>query len=134
MKKIVIHFILFLIILFSICKESYPQLGESWYYFCKSEKILAFAEMEDILWVGCYNGLVKYSKSTQEFQVFNKANSSLMDNHIISLASDNSNTLWIVTFDGNVNSYNNGTWQIIDTLNNLFTSYSDVVVDNDNRK
>ena len=70
----------------------------------------------DYLWVGSNAGLTKIDLTDQSSVNFNKSNSPLPSNEILSLAVDESGSLWIGT-DFCLVKYQNENWTIFDEKN-----------------
>ncbi|GIV27826.1 MAG: hypothetical protein KatS3mg027_1640 [Bacteroidia bacterium] len=80
---------------------------------------------DSVWWVGTNAGLVKYSVTFQQWQVFNISNSSLPNNKIRSIRMDKYGKVWVGTFTGGgVASYDGVNWQVFTPSNSPLPSSS----------
>ncbi|MCL5990502.1 MAG: hypothetical protein M1419_00155 [Bacteroidetes bacterium] len=96
--------------------------------------VLSMEEEGNYLWVGTYNGgLIKLNKSTYEFEIFNRWNSGLPNNQILSIAIDSFGNKWIGT-KGGLAKFDGLNWTIYDSSNSEIPSnyVNDVIIDKDN--
>ena len=91
MKKVCIAFFFIMLIPLLKGKET------SWSNYTNTNKILDILINGDYLWIATDGGLYKYNKNTEEYDFYNRANASLPDNHLRSLALDSSKKLWLTT-------------------------------------
>jgi ligand-binding sensor domain-containing protein len=61
------------------------SLDSEWMTFTDTRSVLTVLEQGDFIWAGTMEGLVRLSKNTGEMTFFNRANSGLPDNKILSL-------------------------------------------------
>ncbi|MAT58772.1 MAG: hypothetical protein CMF23_12440 [Ignavibacteriae bacterium] len=93
----------------------YSQNPE-WISYSSGKIIRATAIEGDSIWVGTNGGLVKLNKLTGETIFYNKSNSGLPDNDVISIAIDESGNKWIGTYGG-LAKYDGTNWEVYKTSN-----------------
>ena len=62
---------------------------------------------KDILWVGTGQGLVRFNMATEEYRIYDHANSELSHNMVRTIHEDSRGNLWVGTYDG-LNFLNSG--------------------------
>lgn len=76
--------------------KCYAQNPE-WINYSNYDKVFDICDNGQFLWIGSEGGLVKLNKNTEEITCYNRANSGIPDNHILSLAIDSVNNIWLGT-------------------------------------
>ncbi len=106
MKKTILLFLLF----FNI---TYFAQNKKCITYTYGEKVLAIVDANEVLWLGTDGGLVKFDKKSEKKTFYNKANThnGLMDNHILALAIDSLENLWVGTQHGGVSKFDGENWQ-----------------------
>lgn len=98
---------------FDVEKEKFIQLNILfqddivWY---KSEVITLFSDDDDNLWIGTWNGLIRYEKGGNKFTFFNhdeNSPNSICDGSILNIYQDKSKLIWIGTADGGISKMDN---------------------------
>ena len=71
----------------------------------KKYNIIGFLDDDDTKWIGTWGGGMASFDGTN-WVVYNKGNSGLPDNYVISIAIDNFGTKWIATGDWGLTAFN----------------------------
>lgn len=87
-----------------------------WLNYTNGDNIKALAEEGNNIWVGTEGGLVKLDKTTGNQTFYNKSNSGLPDNVVLSIAIDQNGTKWIGTKGGLV-EFDGTNWSTYNTSN-----------------
>lgn len=77
-----------------------------WKNYTNGDKVFDILDNDQFLWIGTWGGLVKLNKNTEQTTFYNRANSGIPDNHILSLAIDSSNNVWLGTKYYGVGKFN----------------------------
>ena len=97
-----------LFIIFILFMQNLYSQNPEWISYSSGKIIRATAIEGDSIWVGTNGGLVKLNKLTGETIFYNKSNSGLPDNDVISIAIDESGNKWIGTIGGGLAVFNEG--------------------------
>lgn len=111
MKKLLLFLLLTTI-------QLYAQEDE-WMNLTCGNKVFSIVNIDNIIWIGTDGGLVKLDKTTEHITFYNHANTNIPDNHIISLARDNSGNLWMGSQYSGIGKFNGTTCQTINTKNSM---------------
>ena len=90
------NFLIILTYLFLLNNFSYAQTPE-WINYTNGDKVFDIVDAGQFLWIATWGGIVKLNKNTDEITFYNRANSGIPDNHVLSLAVDSSQNLWLGT-------------------------------------
>lgn len=86
--------ILILIVCLINVNNVFSQLTD-WQNYTNQDWVNQILNDGDCLWIATDGGLVKMNKSTEKTTLYNRANAGLQDNHIVSLAKDKENNIWL---------------------------------------
>lgn len=89
-----------------------------WVNFTNGEYVLAIAEDATHIWAGTTGGLVSIDKLTGNIGHFNKTNSGLSDNYVLSIAIDNNGNKWIGTKQAGLAKFDNVNWTVYYPMGN----------------
>ena len=89
-----IKFYLKIILIVFINYPFYSQSPE-WLNYTTGDRVFDILDNEQFLWIGTRGGLFKLNKNTEEITCYNRANLGIPDNHILSLAVDSANDIWV---------------------------------------
>jgi ligand-binding sensor domain-containing protein len=118
--KILFFFLAALMSIAGIVDAQNPQ----WINYTCGKEINALADDGNILWAGTSGGLVKYNKTTGISTFYNRANSGLPDNIVISIAIDGNGMMWIGTFGGGLAKFDGINWTTYDPSNSGLPDYN----------
>ena len=107
-----------LIILLLTTIQLYAQKDE-WMNLTCGSKIFSIVNKDNIIWIGTDGGLAKLDKTTEQITFYNHANTKIPDNHILSLALDNSGNLWMGSQYSGIGKFNGASCQIFNTKNSM---------------
>ncbi len=108
--------ILTLVFFLNISSYTQQLTNPQWVNYTHSEIVYSIAEEGNFLWLGTYGGLVKLDRTTLQKTFYNKGNSYLPSNHIISIAIDDNGYKWICTYNGLV-KFKDDNWTIYNHTN-----------------
>jgi ligand-binding sensor domain-containing protein len=115
--RVIISFIVLILVFALVLIYFSSSKSPEWIGFTSGKFILSFAEEGDYLWIGTKGGgLVKLNKATGEFIVYDKWNSGLHSNDVISIVIDGKGNKWIGTSEG-IARFDGVDWTIFRALN-----------------
>ena len=76
------------------------------------------------MWIGTFGGLVRFDGT--KFKIFNTINApAIKTNRILDLSADKTGTLWITTQTGNVITYRDGKFTLLNLVGAMRSSFAD---------
>jgi len=91
MKKLLTGIIILIFNLSYLLSQSYL----SWFNYSFSQRVTGIDFSGSIIWITTQGGLVKFNKNTKEKTYYNRANSNLPDNNLLSLFCDSNGDVWL---------------------------------------
>jgi ligand-binding sensor domain-containing protein len=117
MKKFTIIFIIGVVFSYSLRSQA-PQ----WLNYTNGDFVNALTTEGIYMWIGTTGGLVKTNTVTGEPLFYNKSNSGLPDNFVLSIAIDAQGHKWFGTRYGGVAKFDNVSWTIYNFDNSMLPS------------
>ncbi len=90
-----IKFYLKIILISFIIDYPFYSQNPEWINYTTGDRVFDILDNGEYLWLGTRGGLYKLNKSTEDITCINRANAGIPDNHILSLAIDSANNLWM---------------------------------------
>lgn len=115
-------FILFCILSAVLMSSRASGQVSQWKMFTNGNYITDIEADADTVWVGTEGGLVKIVKPTGETTFYNKLNSGLSDNYILTVEVAPDGKKWIGTATGGLSIWDGYTWKVFDTANSILES------------
>lgn len=115
-------FILFCILSAVLMSSRVSGQVSQWKMFTNGNYITDIEADADTVWVGTEGGLVKIVKPTGETTFYNKLNSGLPDNYILTVEVAPDGKKWIGTATGGLSILDGNTWKVFDTANSILES------------
>ncbi len=115
MKNPITRSLLFFILLVTFY-QAYSQNPE-WINYTWGQDVRALVEDGEFIWVGTVGGLVKLNITSGNMTFYNKANSGLPDNCVITIAIDGSGNIWVAAVDSGLVKFDGTNWTVYNTSN-----------------
>jgi len=131
MNKVIV-LLSWLLLIFSSAVAQSP----GWSNYTPGAWVGALLDDGEAMWVGNIGGLVRINRITGEQTFFNKANTSLPDNYITCMASDQQGHIWVGTYWGGIFEFDGTTLcAVYNTDNSPLTDnhIAAIAVDDSNR-
>ncbi|NQU33313.1 MAG: hypothetical protein HQ521_08770, partial [Bacteroidetes bacterium] len=96
-----------LLVLICMLLSGVSVFSQSWENLTNKDWVFSIDEEDEFLWIGTSGGLVKLNKQTKETITFDRANTRIPDNNVLSLGVENNNTLWLGSRFSGIGSFIN---------------------------
>ena len=114
------------------------QAQEEWTIFQSPEQVNDFVELGDYFWLATNSGVVRLHKEDKTSQRWTILNSNLPSSHIQSITIDQSNQIWIGTYDLMLARWTGSDWEVLEVSedviseNHIRTLYTLEIDESDN--
>jgi ligand-binding sensor domain-containing protein len=105
------------VVLTSIILSLHAQPHQNWLNYTHSQQVRDIDIHGDDIWVSTQGGLIKYNKETGSKKFYNRANSNLPGNNLLSVLCSSNNSIWITDRHYGIGKFKNSECTIYNESN-----------------